>query len=632
MDYLSMLIKDLPQEQQVIRVKCVHPSNVFVKFEGKDIEQSIPDRFEQIVLKHPDRLAVKSKSCELNYHQLNQAANQVARAILERCAEGEEPIALLLEKDAVSVAAILGTLKAGKIYVPLDCSLPSERIISMLSDSQARVIVTDNKNVSLAGAFVSDGQQLLNIDDVDPRLSGANLSLSILPDALAYIIYTSGSTGKPKGVLQNHRNVLHNVMNITNALNICAEDHVTHLASFSTGQAVTDMYTALLNGAALYLWNMKKEGFVGLSTWLIEEKITIFRSSTSVFRSFVNSLSGKETFPNLRLVKLGSEPVLRKDLESYKKYFSQDCVLVNALSLTEARTIRLIVIDRDTVVNENTVPVGYAIADKDILLLDEVGEQVGFNEVGEIAVRSKYLSPGYWRNPVLTAVKFITNPNGRDDRIYLTGDLGLMRHDGCLFYVGRKDVQAKIRGHRVELGEIESALMALENVKEAAVTATEGPDGQKRLVGYIVPAGETAPSVTWLRCVLREKLPDYMIPSAFVILDALPLTPTHKVDKKALPDPGRSRPDLDMPFIAARTPVEEELTQIWAEVLSLNQVGINDNFLDLGGHSLAATQVISRVIERFNLELPLRILFEAPTVANMAEAIVQHQRQQTRHE
>src|SRR2546427_703494 len=206
MDYLSTPIKDLPQEQQAIRVKCVHPSNVFVKFERKDIEQSIPDRFEQIVLKYPDRLAVKSKSCELNYHQLNQAANQVARAILERCAEGEEPIALLLEKDAVSVAAILGTLKAGKIYVPLDCSFPSERIVSMLSDSQARVIVTDNKNVSLAGAFASDGQQLLNIDDVDPHLSRANLSLSILPDALAYIIYTSGSTGKPKGVLQNHRN------------------------------------------------------------------------------------------------------------------------------------------------------------------------------------------------------------------------------------------------------------------------------------------------------------------------------------------------------------------------------------------------------------------------------------------
>jgi amino acid adenylation domain-containing protein len=617
----------LPPEQSAIRAKCFHPSSTFIEFKKEEIEQSIPQRFEKIVRMYPDRIAVKTARCALTYTALNQTANRIARAILELSGDKERPVVLLLEKDARALATILGVLKAEKMYLALDPSFPAERIAFMLDDSQARLIVTDNTNFSRAAALTGNKQKTLNIDAVGSNLPGENIGVSILPDAFAYIRYTSGSSGQPKGVLENHRNMLHNVMNVTNELHICPDDRSTLLGSLNTGQAATDMYTALLNGAALYLWDTKQEGFSGMAQWLTQEEITYYRASATAFRSFVDTLSGKERFPRLRVIRLGSEPILWRDVESYKKHFSPECVIVNALSLGEARTVCLNVVDGETPISGNSVPVGYALPDKQVLIIDDTGNQVGFNEVGEIAVKSRYLSPGYWRRPDLTRAKFLPDPDGGNDRICLTGDLGRMTPDGCLEHMGRKDFQVKVRGYRVEVGEIEAILLAQRNVREAIVatrTAAVGADNE-RLVAYIVPCEKPSPSVNVLQRALREKLPDYMVPSALVFLDALPLTPNGKVDRRSLPDPDKSRPDLNTPFIAPRTPVEEELAQIWAEVLLLDRVGIHDNFFDLGGHSLSATRVVSHVIKTFQVKLPLQALFEAPTVADMAAVITGHQ-------
>jgi acyl carrier protein len=281
-------------------------------------------------------------------------------------------------------------------------------------------------------------------------------------------------------------------------------------------------------------------------------------------------------------------------------------------------------LDKETEPRNNLVPVGYAVADNDILLLDDSGAQVAGDE-GEIAVRTCYVSPGYWRRPDLTADAFFADPADEKRKIYRTGDLGRMLPDGCLLHLGRKDFFVKIRGYRVELDEIEMTLMEFAGIKEVVVMALNNNSGDERLVAYVVPKTAPGPNVSEMRRFLEHKLPDYMIPTTFIALDALPLTDTLKVDRKALPKPNGLRPEIAAPYTAPRNSIEEALVKIWAEVLELDQVGVDDNFFDLGGQSLAATRVISRVAKTFPLDLPIKALFDSPTVAEMAEVIAGHQ-------
>jgi amino acid adenylation domain-containing protein len=617
---------DIPRTQSDIRAKCFHPTGRFIEFPNEAIEQSIPARFEQQVRRYANCLAVKTRDQTLTYAELNEAANRVAHAILTRCGEGAEPIALLLDHNAPLMAAILGVLKAGKIYVPLDATYPRARTSYMLEDSQAKLIVTNTKMRSLARELAEEASQVLNLEEIASSLSHENPGLPIVPEAFAYILYTSGSTGEPKGIVENHRNVLHFTMNYTNSCHLCADDRLTLLLSCTFSGSVHPIFSALLNGAALFLRNVEEEGVAHLADWLIQEEITVFIGG-SVFRHFVGTLTGHETFPKLRLIYLGAEATTMRDVELYKKHFSADCLLVNSLGATEMKNFRKFFMDKDTPLTGGVVPVGYPVDDNEVLLLDEAGHEVGFNRIGEIAVKSRYIAPAYWRRPDLTSTTFLPDPAGGDARIYCTGDLGLMLPDDCLLHLGRKDFQVKIRGHRVELAEIEMALLDRGDIKEAVVVAREDHPGAQRLVAYLVPVSHPAPTVSDLRCLLQGKLPDYMIPAAFVMLDALPLTLTGKVDRHALPAPGRTRPSLTSPFVMPRTPTEDRLAQIWTEVLSLEQVGIHDNFLELGGHSLLAMQVASRVHDTFHVEVPLKSLFEAATVADMAEVIAEHQMQ-----
>jgi len=611
----------LPPEQEAIRARCFHPSGSFIEFTKEEIEQSIPSRFEQMVRKYPERIAVRAKSSSLTYEALNWAANRVARAILARRGEGEEPIALLLEQGAPMIVAIIGVLKAGKIYVPLDSTLPHSRITYILEELQAPLIVTNNHNLPLAKELARDAQDLLNIDEIDSSLSVENPDLPIPPDALAYILYTSGSTGEPKGVMHNHRNVLHDCMVYTNNLHFCASDRLTLLHSCSSSASKHYLFGALLNGAAVYPSDIRGEGLSHLATWLTQEKITVYHSGVVVYRYFLDTLTGKEEFPHLRLIKLGSQQVSKKDLEFYKKQFSADCILVNALSSTETSTVRWHFIDQGSEITGDIVPVGHPVDDMEILLLDEDGKEVGFNQIGEIAVRSHYLALGYWRKPDPTRSAFLPDPQAGEARIYRTGDLGLMAPDGCLMHLGRKDFQVKIRGYRIELGEIEAALLNLDAIKQAVVVARGNEAGDDCLTAYVVPSVNPRPTMSALRRALAKRLPDYMIPAAFVVVDSLPLLLNGKVDRRALPAPGRTRPELEVPFVSPRTPIEEALAGIWAEALGIDQVGVVDNFFDLGGHSLLAGRVISRMRDTFQMDVPIQSFLEAPTVADIALVI-----------
>ncbi|MGH7831697.1 MAG: non-ribosomal peptide synthetase, partial [Candidatus Binatia bacterium] len=394
--------------------------------------------------------------------------------------------------------------------------------------------------------------------------------------------YTSGSTGQPKGIIWNHRGLLHAVMRHTNAYHICIEDR---LVMFRT--SLRAYLYALLNGAAYFPVHLRQEEPTRLAEWMIDEKITVYRAAVSAFRSFAGAAPGAGTFLHLRLILLFGEPVYHTDVALYRQHFADHTILAGSLGCMEFDDYACCFVDSQTPLTAGVLPGGYPLADTDILLLDDNGRPAGRDQVGEIAVRSPYNTLGYWRRPDLTQAAFLRDTES--ERIYRTGDLGRMRPDGCLFHLGRKDYQVKIRGHRVEVAEIEAALLDIAGVKEAAVVGWEDTPGNKRLVAYIVPAGADLPSVNELRRGLGEKLPDYMVPFTFITLAAMPLTATGKVDRRALPAPDGARPALEASFAAPRTATEERLAAIWSQMLALDRVGVHDNFLELGGDSLSAT-------------------------------------------
>ncbi|MBW4476879.1 MAG: AMP-binding protein [Tolypothrix brevis GSE-NOS-MK-07-07A] len=597
----------------------------FIKFKKEDIEQSIASRFEQQVNKYPNLIAVKSKTETFSYDQLNKTANRLARAILSQRGEGKEAIALLLE-GASFITSMFGVLKTGKIYVPIDPSTPHTRLTYIVEDSEAVLIVTNNKNLALARELAQNQCQVLNLDDIDFSLSTDNLNLSISPDTLAFIIYTSGSTGKPKGVVQNHRNVLHNCMNNTNGLHISPNDRSTLLYSCGFMGAMRGITNALLNGASLYPLNVKEEGLNSLVNWLIQEEITIYHSVATLFRQFVAILTEEQQFPQLRVLVFGGEPVLRRDVDLYKKYFSSNCMMYVGLGATETGTVRQFIVNKDTQIQSSTVPIGYPVEGMEILLFDEAGIEVGCGEIGEIAVKSEYVALGYWQKPELTLAAFQPALLGGSQRIYRTGDLGRMEPDGCLIHLGRKDFQVKIRGFRIEVSEIEMALLDTDVIKEAVVIAREDIPGDKRLVAYVVvPKASLAPSNSELRRYLQDKVPDYMLPSAFVFLDALPLTPNGKLNRLALPAPHTSQQDMKATFVAPRDNFEQKLSHIWSEVLGIQPIGVKDNFFDLGGNSLLAVSLFAQIENKFGKKLPLATLFQSGTVEALAKTIREQQ-------
>lgn len=612
---------EILSEDQIARQSSedrhVHPTNAFVEFNKADIEQSIADRFERQVRQYPDRIAVKTHSRELTYDELNRASNRLAHGILAQGGKANEPIVLLFKQGASMITAILGGLKSGKICAPLDYTLPPARAREIMRHLEAQIVLTDSENFSLAHEWGSDPAKVLNIDSLAGALSDNNPGLAISPDDLAYINYTSGSTGAPKGVVWSQRNELHNTMLRINALHISPEDRISLLRSNNVG-ATRDTFLALLSGAALLPLELREEGLTTLGNWLSAEEITIFSCVATVFRHTVKSLSGRETFPKVRLIHIGGEPLAKSDVELYKKYFPDECLFVSRFGISETPTISYYFVDKRTEIPDDRVPVGYPLVGNEVHLLDEEGTAVGVNSVGEIVVKSDYLAAGYWRQPELTRERFRADPAGGAARIYRTGDLGYLRPDGCLVHMGRKDFQTKIRGHRVEVSEVELALLHIEGIKQAAVVVREDDNEGRRLVAYVVPQESQALTVSALRALVKETLPSYMQPSAFVILDSLPLTASGKVDRRALPPPNRSRHQLDSVYVAPKNATEKVLAQLWADVLGVAEIGIQDDFLQLGGDSLLGARIVARVNESFSLKGPLKILFETPTVAKLS--------------
>lgn len=595
----------------------------FVEFKIEDTRQSIAQRFEQQARRYSNRLAVKYNQRSLTYRELNGRANRVAHAILNHGELGRAPIALVCGTALSTIVASLGALKAGKAFAPLDPRWPIATAKQIVTGLESRIVLTDKNSSKLARKLAVTSKRI-NIDNLTAGAPPENPQVKTEPDALAYINFTSGSTGAPKGVMWNHRSELFGIRTKTNALRIAPSDRISLLRANNVG-AARDMFLALLNGAALITCDLDESGLAALGKWLRDEEVSIFTCVATIFRHAVHGLSAGDHFPAVRLIHIGGEPVFKSDVELYKQYFPDDCLFVSRYSISETQAVSYFFIDKDTAI-EDRVPAGYPLEGNEVAILDDAGKPVAPREIGEIAVRSPYLAAGYWRQSELTRAKFLADPKGGAVRTYLTGDLGYRLPDSCLVHVGRKDFQAKIRGHRVDMTAVETALHAIPSVKQAiVVTRNESAQGD-RLIAYVMRREIGAGSVGEWRRHLKARLPDYMVPSAFVILDRMPVNAGGKIDRRSLPEPSEDQAAFAARFVAPRRAVEKVVARFWGDALKIEAPEVHDDFAELGGDSLQAAQIVGRIQELFPLDQPLVTLGQATTIEELAGFIIAHER------
>ena len=575
-------------------------------------DKCIHQLFEEQVRLTPDAVAVVFEGEQLTYRELNERANQLAHYLRSLLVGPEVLVGICVERSLEIVIGLLGVLKAGGAYVPIDPAYPHERLAFMLEDSCVPVLLTQTQLVEL---FPQHRARVVCLDrDIEKIASHSsdNPSSSVTPDNLAYVIYTSGSTGKPKGVLLAHRGLCNLATAQIQLFGVQPDSRVLQFASFSFDASVSEVFMAIVSGATLVLALrdslMPGPGLIGL---LHKEAITTVTLPPSVL-----AVLPAEEFPALQTIVVAGEacsPYFVGRWAPGRQFF-------NAYGPTETTVCATIALCSD---GSQKPPIGRPIANTQIYILDLHNQPVPIGVPGELHIAGVGLAKGYLNRPDLTDEKFIPNPfsNEPGSRLYKTSDLARYLPDGNIEYLGRIDDQVKVRGFRIELGEIEAALSQHPNLLSAAVALREDIPGQKSLVAYIVPVQESAPTVGELRGFLKQQLPDYMIPNAFVTLPALLITPNGKVDRRVLPAPDINSLIQTLEFVAPQTPTEELVASIWKKVLGVEQASVNDNFFELGGHSLLATQVVSQLNSSLGLHLPLSKLFELLTVASLSSYI-----------
>ncbi len=571
----------------------------------------VHDLVETCAAQAPDRPAVTFESRSLTYRELNARSNQLARYLRARGVATGSLVGLYVERSCDMVVALLGILKTGAAYVPLDPAFPRARIAYMLEDSGAVLIITQQKLADdLSGNTVCMDANWPEI----ARESGEDLGLMIPASSVAYVIYTSGSTGKPKGIAVEHRSVVNFLESMRREPGLGADDALLAVTTISFDIAALEIFLPLTTGARLLLASREvATDAKRLARQL--ERVTVMQATPATWRMLVQS--GWQGNSKLRILCGGEAltPELARDLltrcgELWNMYGPTETTIWSTCHRIEKA--------------DNLISIGRPIANTTIRVLGKDQQPQPVDVAGELYIGGAGLARGYHNQPELTREKFIRDPFSSDPmaRLYATGDLARFTPDGTIEVLGRIDHQMKIRGFRIEAGEIETRLNEHPAVRQAAVRAREDVPGEKTLVAYIVTGSTTIPT-NELRAFLAERLPDYMIPSSFVTLDRLPLTPNGKIDRKALPAPEKADATVTGNFVAPRNPIEQALANIWAEVLKVKQVGIHDDFFELGGHSLLAVRLFTQITKLTGKDLPLVTLFQAPTIERLAAILRQ---------
>jgi amino acid adenylation domain-containing protein len=610
--------RPLPDWQQAIIDKSRHPTGSPASFSREELLGSVTDRFHKVASQHSQRLAIADCDRQIGYGELERLSSQIAQGVLARLGAASEPVAVLFDHGADGVIAILGVLKANKFYVALDPLHPPAALRAILHDSGARLILTDSAHWELAESLAAGQAVCLDLDSLASTEPTHDPQMVITPEAEAFMIYTSGSTGRPKGVLGHHASILNFVRNSVLDDHISPSDRIGLVNRFSFSGSLLALFSALLTGASLHCFNLKRHSLEELIRWMDREEITVLTAG-SAYIQMLGILRGAGNFPCLRLTTCGGEAMSRTHVELMRQHVHPGCILRHALGMTEMKLIASYRLDGATPLPDGLVPIGYPERNVEVFLLDENLHNVSDGEVGEIAVRSPFMTHGYWRRPDLMQERFPPAPDGKG-QIFLTGDLARRLPDGCMIHQGRKDFAVKVTGHRVEPGAVEAALGALGLFMAVAVTAKSFGENDTRLTAYLQARGERRSSAE-LRNLLGERLPEYMVPAYFVYVESMPRNANGKIDRGALPTFDLARQTLATPTAPPATPLEAALVEIWEEALGIGSIGVYDSFLDLGGNSLLATRILTRINERCNVEMALAEFFALPTIRQIAAAV-----------
>ncbi|MER7583147.1 amino acid adenylation domain-containing protein [Kitasatospora sp. NPDC097691] len=588
----------------------------------------VPELFSARAAARPDALAVvfagRTES-RLTYGELNARANQLAHHLRAAGVGPESVVGVCLERGPDVVVALLGVLKAGGCYVPFDPEHPAERLAFMLADAGAGTVLTHSR---FADRLAGGRATVISLDGDRARLERqptTDPAVTVDPEQLAYVIYTSGSTGQPKGVLIQHGSYAHHCEVIAEAYDIGADDRVVLLSALTFDVAMDQMAATLLAGATVVVSDPLFWSPAELADRLAEHRVTIMEITPAYYRELVAGLApGDRRLSRLRLMNVGSDVVTVDDARQWAATGLPARFLCNygPTEATVTCVLHPVGGGLPGARGESTLPIGRPVPGTTAYVLDPDLNPVPVGVPGELYLGGVRVARGYHGRPALTAERFVPDPfSPAPGRLYRTGDLVRYAADGVIEFLGRIDQQVKVRGFRIELGEIEAVLAQHPRIRAVAVVARDVRPGDRRLVAYLVTGDGTAPDIAALRAFLGDRLPEYMIPSLWVELPELPLTSSKKVDRKALPAPEAGRPQLEHGYLAPGTPAEEAIARIWGEVLGLDRIGVHDGFFDLGGHSLLATRVLAQLRRAFAVELPLRLLFEAPTIALQAEAV-----------
>ncbi|MBC1239444.1 MULTISPECIES: non-ribosomal peptide synthetase [Nostoc] len=628
---LESIISDT--QQCISNLQLLTPSEVQqLLVEWNDTQTDYPQYkcihqlFEEQVEKTPDAVAVVFENQQLSYQELNNQANQLAHYLQKLGVKPEVLVGVCVERSPLMVVAVLGILKAGGAYLPLDPTHPKERLAFILEDTQSPILLTQQ---SLINKLPTDDIKVICLDsDWEGIAQEFSENLLCKTDAtnLAYVIYTSGSTGKPKGTLIPHQGLVNYLSWATQAYTVEQGKGTTVHSSLAFDLTITSLFSPLLVGRQVELIP-ENQSIESLGNALRQESnLSLVKITPAELLLLSKQLSSKEVAGITRAFIIGGENLLTESI-SFWKVFAPETLLVNEYGPTETVVGCCVYRVPQDDIESNSVPIGQPIANSQLYVLDQHHQPVPIEVPGELYIGGAGLARGYLNQPELTAVKFIPNPfnNEAGTRLYKTGDLARYRWDGNLEFLGRIDHQVKVRGYRIELGEIEGLLGQHPEVQEAVVLMREDVPDNQRLVAYFVTNTETTLTTSDLRNFLKEQLPEYMLPSVFVQLKTLPLTTNGKIDRRALPVPDGDRPELAEVYVAPRSEMEREIARVWQELLNLEKVGVNDNFFDLGGHSLLMVQVNSKLQKFMNLNISIVEMFQNPTINSLAQYLSQEQ-------
>ena len=591
-------------------------------------DATIHEIFEMHAAQTPDATAVVLADARITYRELNERANKLAHRLMKLGIGPGALVAVCMDRNPELIVALMGVLKAGAAYVPLDPSYPKGRLAFMLEDTSAAVLLTEEKVIDILPPYEA---HTISMDADGHEIAGepaSNPSGGVGPDGLAYIIYTSGSTGRPKGVCCRHAGIPNLFTDFNRRKPILPGHRCSLWASISFDASVYEIFSALLAGGTLYIVSdsirYESDAFI---EWLSENHISSSYIPPVMLNDLLAWIRHNPGRLSLQRLMVGVEPINEKLLVSIMDRVP-GLTIVNAYGPTEATIISTLYSFAPGTARDRNTPIGRPIQNSKIYLLDSLLRPVPIGVAGEIHIGGVGLAEGYLNRPELNATRFIHDPFSGDpgSRLYKTGDMARFLSDGNIEFAGRVDHQVKVRGFRVEPGEIEFALRQHSSVKDAVVLAKKDRTGMNRLVAYLVPA-DVGAGTSELRTFLKEKLPEYMVPTAFVTMEAFPLTPNGKLDRAALPEPEITRADIQSRFIAPRNEIEHRLAHIWERVIRIEPIGVTDSFFDLGGHSLLAVRLFTEIRRVFGTDLPLAAIFQHPTIEKVARIIQAGQRE-----